>query len=275
MPSIRMDTLTPGNKEGGGETRRDEERACAHVRTRARDATPPQQQGCAPDVRGCECAVLCEGVLDGAPLCGTPRWCCSLRCSMLTCVCFRHRRRRHVTMCAKTGGTSMNSLMRCALDRARKNAGAYYVCLLPRPPYHHRPTPRLHPRTSSTPRTYSTAAPSLTCTKESVVAMVTAMATPGLSSPLTQRRLPLYTPPCCTKGANATIQFSSISECSGHYFQACMDGDKGCAAKIDAAAVMSYCAPLRAVDQFGWGGVDSFTVIRHPVDRQATPSLPP
>lgn len=46
-----------------------------------------------------------------------------------------------------------------------------------------------------------------------------------------------------------------------------MDGDESCKKMIDGAAVMSYCAPLRAVDQFGWGGVDSFTVIRHPVDR--------
>ena len=41
-------------------------------------------------------------------------------------------------------------------------------------------------------------------------------------------------------GTNATIQFTSISECSGHYFTNCMDGDEGCAKKIDAAAVMSY-----------------------------------
>jgi len=90
----------------------------------------------------------------------------------------------------KTGGTSMNSLMRCALDRHRK-----------------------------------------------------------------------------ASGKNTTITFSSLSECSGSYFKRCMDGDESCKKMIDGAAVMSYCAPLRAVDQFGWGGVDSFTVIRHPVDR--------
>jgi len=39
------------------------------------------------------------------------------------------------------------------------------------------------------------------------------------------------------------------------------------ACPVGKATVMSYCAALDAVDRFGWGATDKFTVLRDPVDR--------
>lgn len=73
------------------------------------------------------------------------------------------------------------------------------------------------------------------------------------------------------KSTNKNLDYYSVSECGG--------GVKRCDAALsfpknssrrcqtETPAVMSYCAPLDAVERYGWGDSDKFTVIRHPVDR--------
>uniref|UniRef100_A0A7S2R4W6 Sulfotransferase domain-containing protein n=2 Tax=Eucampia antarctica TaxID=49252 RepID=A0A7S2R4W6_9STRA len=59
-----------------------------------------------------------------------------------------------------------------------------------------------------------------------------------------------------------------LSECSFNNFQKCMnDESPSCAGRIDKSSVMSYCAPLYAVQKFNWLDADIITVLRDPVDR--------
>lgn len=69
-------------------------------------------------------------------------------------------------------------------------------------------------------------------------------------------------------GRDWKINFGSISECSGARFRRCnLGNDTRCNTDLANAAVFSYCAPLRNVEQYGWQGVDAVTVMRDPVDR--------
>jgi len=65
------------------------------------------------------------------------------------------------------------------------------------------------------------------------------------------------------------ISYYRISECSGGVarctYSLAMNDTQSC--PVHAAAVMSYCAALDAVDRFGWGDADKFTILRDPVDR--------
>jgi len=65
------------------------------------------------------------------------------------------------------------------------------------------------------------------------------------------------------------LPYFRVSECSGGVAR-CTErlavNDTG-SCPVHAAAVMSYCAALDAVDRFGWGDADKFTILRDPIDR--------
>jgi hypothetical protein len=70
------------------------------------------------------------------------------------------------------------------------------------------------------------------------------------------------------------VPYGNIHECSkGRYDKCKSKEDKTCNQKLQDAAFMSYCAPLKDLPAFGWADGDSksttdaLTVLRHPVDR--------
>lgn len=77
------------------------------------------------------------------------------------------------------------------------------------------------------------------------------------------------------KEANYNVPYFSIHECSRNRFATCLtDPENECRAKMNDASMMSYCAALKYLDEFGWwhdGNEDreikAVTVLRHPVDR--------
>lgn len=78
-----------------------------------------------------------------------------------------------------------------------------------------------------------------------------------------------------TKEANYDVPYFSIHECSRDRFKKCLnEPDNMCRPRMEKASVMSYCAPLKHLDEFNWWNgnndenpVKAFTVLRHPVDR--------
>jgi len=77
------------------------------------------------------------------------------------------------------------------------------------------------------------------------------------------------------KEANYDVPYFSIHECSRKRFDLCLtDPENSCRDRMKKASVMSYCAALKYLDEFGWwhesneeNKVKAFTVLRHPVDR--------
>jgi len=77
------------------------------------------------------------------------------------------------------------------------------------------------------------------------------------------------------KEANYDVPYFSIHECSKTRFEKCVsDKEHMCRAFMKKASVMSYCAALKYLDEFGWwrnnneeNKVKAVTVLRHPVDR--------
>ena len=63
------------------------------------------------------------------------------------------------------------------------------------------------------------------------------------------------------------MPFYSVSECSSRSYSDCLAGKPRCQKGYNSSSVMSFCAPLSGVTAMGWGGAESFTVLRHPVDR--------
>jgi hypothetical protein len=67
------------------------------------------------------------------------------------------------------------------------------------------------------------------------------------------------------------IPYTSIHECSKTRYENCLIGDDMvCAKRMEKAAFMSYCAPLKDMPSFGWKNsrnLQAMTVLRHPVDR--------
>jgi hypothetical protein len=52
------------------------------------------------------------------------------------------------------------------------------------------------------------------------------------------------------------VAYNTIHECSASFYQNCVQGkDKGCLDRANAAAVMSYCAPMADLPIFGWHNV--------------------
>lgn len=67
---------------------------------------------------------------------------------------------------------------------------------------------------------------------------------------------------------NEEIPYYSLSECGWDHFQKCFGGeDPFCSQQTDESVVMQYCAPLFAVNHFGWIDADLVTILRDPVDR--------
>jgi len=67
---------------------------------------------------------------------------------------------------------------------------------------------------------------------------------------------------------NVNIPYYSLSECGITYYRSCVEGTaKACVDAINTSAVMTYCAPLSQVEEFGWLDADKITVLRDPVDR--------
>lgn len=71
------------------------------------------------------------------------------------------------------------------------------------------------------------------------------------------------------KTVSTDLPYFRISECSGGVGRCEQALKKGKANEcpVNSSSVMSYCAPLSAVQLFGWGASDKFTILRHPVDR--------
>jgi len=77
------------------------------------------------------------------------------------------------------------------------------------------------------------------------------------------------------KEANFNVPYYNIHECSRNRFAQCLTNPENqCREKMEAASVMSYCAALKYLPEFGWWHegnrdhhVKAFTVLRHPVDR--------
>jgi len=77
------------------------------------------------------------------------------------------------------------------------------------------------------------------------------------------------------KEANFNVPYYNIHECSRNRFAQCLiDPENSCREKMEFASVMSYCAALKYLDEFGWWHegntehqVKAMTVLRHPVDR--------
>jgi hypothetical protein len=66
------------------------------------------------------------------------------------------------------------------------------------------------------------------------------------------------------------IPYTSLHECSKSRYDKCLSGDdQSCKSRIQKAAFMSYCAPLKDLPTFGWNNqeVQAVTVLRNPVDR--------
>lgn len=77
------------------------------------------------------------------------------------------------------------------------------------------------------------------------------------------------------KEGEYVVPYYSIHECSRKRFATCLtDPENTCRAKMKDASIMSYCAALKYLDEFGWWldgnkeqDIKAFTVLRHPVDR--------
>jgi hypothetical protein len=77
------------------------------------------------------------------------------------------------------------------------------------------------------------------------------------------------------KEGDYDVPYYSIHECSRKRFATCLtDPENACREKMNGASVMSYCAALKYLDEFGWWldgnkeqDIKAFTVLRHPVDR--------
>jgi len=77
------------------------------------------------------------------------------------------------------------------------------------------------------------------------------------------------------KEANYNVPYFTVHECSRNRFAQCLtDPENACRAKMEVASVLSYCAALKYLDEFGWWNdgnkdneIKAFTVLRHPVDR--------
>jgi len=75
--------------------------------------------------------------------------------------------------------------------------------------------------------------------------------------------------------ANYEVPYYSIHECSRNRFATCLtDSENACRDYMEKASIMSYCAPLKYLDEFGWwhnsneeNKVKAVTVLRHPVGR--------
>lgn len=75
--------------------------------------------------------------------------------------------------------------------------------------------------------------------------------------------------------AHYDVPYYSIHECSRNRFTQCLNQtENACRPYMKQAAVMSYCAALKYLEEFGWwhngneeNSVKAFTVLRHPVDR--------
>lgn len=75
--------------------------------------------------------------------------------------------------------------------------------------------------------------------------------------------------------ANYEVPYYSIHECSRTRFATCLtDSENRCRPIMKKASVMSYCAALKYLDEFGWwhnrnegNKVKAITMLRHPVDR--------
>ena len=82
---------------------------------------------------------------------------------------------------------------------------------------------------------------------------------------------------CLTKRFTQTqdiqVDHMTVHECSGSKWQRCLNGESTCRDKIGEAALLSYCAPLHYLSEFGWdyqssdASFGAVTVLRHPVDR--------
>jgi hypothetical protein len=77
------------------------------------------------------------------------------------------------------------------------------------------------------------------------------------------------------KEANYSVPYYSIHECSRKRFATCLtDPENMCREKMNDASVMSYCAALKYLGDFGWwnngnkdNNIKAFTVLRNPIDR--------
>jgi hypothetical protein len=65
------------------------------------------------------------------------------------------------------------------------------------------------------------------------------------------------------------IKSARLSECSTGSYNRCIsdEGEGNCRARYDDAATMTYCSPLAVVNYFDWSDADAVTMMRHPVDR--------
>ena len=66
------------------------------------------------------------------------------------------------------------------------------------------------------------------------------------------------------------VPYYNIHECARGRFRQCVnDEDNECRESMNEASMMSYCAPLYHLENFGWmeDSVRALTVLRHPVDR--------
>ena len=67
------------------------------------------------------------------------------------------------------------------------------------------------------------------------------------------------------------VPYFNIHECAVGSFKKCVeDGpDQPCRGHMNTSAIMSFCAPLKHLDTFGWTEprIKSMTILRHPVDR--------
>lgn len=65
------------------------------------------------------------------------------------------------------------------------------------------------------------------------------------------------------------LPYYRVSECSGGVARCEKSLERGdtSSCPVNTSVVMSYCAALDAVDRFGWGDADKFTILRDPIDR--------
>lgn len=77
------------------------------------------------------------------------------------------------------------------------------------------------------------------------------------------------------KEAKYIVPYYSVHECSRSRFASCLTNPENkCRTYMEEASVMSYCAALKYLDEFGWwynnneeNKVKAFTVLRNPIDR--------
>lgn len=111
----------------------------------------------------------------------------------------------------KTGGTSMDSLLRCAVTRWQK--------------------------------VLVEASSMSTTTNGSVTAKNNTISSPSSSNAM----------PRSMSGTSNTIPYSVIHECNGFMYARCRTGeDASCLERVNQSSVLSYCAPLMDLQDFGW-----------------------